>query len=47
MSKRQVTVVDYGIGNLYSVGRALEYCGAEVIVTADPAKIAADRKSVV
>jgi glutamine amidotransferase len=25
-----VTVVDYGIGNLYSVGRALEHCGARV-----------------
>jgi imidazole glycerol-phosphate synthase subunit HisH len=31
----QVTVVDYGIGNLYSVGRALEYCGAEVFVTGE------------
>ncbi len=25
-----VTVVDYGMGNLFSVGRALEHCGAEV-----------------
>lgn len=30
MSKPIVTVVDYGIGNLYSVQRALETCGAEV-----------------
>ena len=28
-----VTVVDYGIGNLYSVTRALEVCGASVRVT--------------
>jgi glutamine amidotransferase len=27
---RTVTVVDYGIGNLLSVARALEYCGARV-----------------
>jgi glutamine amidotransferase len=30
MSTPRVTVVDYGIGNLYSVQRALEKCGAEV-----------------
>jgi imidazole glycerol-phosphate synthase subunit HisH len=27
---RDVTVVDYGVGNLFSVTRALEHCGAEV-----------------
>jgi len=37
----QVTVVDYGIGNLYSVRRALERCGAEVTLTADAAQIEA------
>jgi glutamine amidotransferase len=35
-----VTVVDYGIGNLYSVQRALETCGAVVDSTADPVRIA-------
>ena len=35
----QVTVIDYGIGNLFSVGRALEHCGAEVKFTSDPALI--------
>lgn len=35
-----VTVVDYGVGNLYSVQRALESCGAQVELTADPARIA-------
>lgn len=30
---RRVTVVDYGIGNLFSVRRAFEVCGAEVALT--------------
>jgi glutamine amidotransferase len=29
----RVAVVDYGIGNLHSVARALESCGAEVLVS--------------
>lgn len=36
MSSSLVTIVDYGIGNLYSVQRALEACGAEVRLTSDP-----------
>lgn len=36
----QVTVVDYGAGNLLNVVRALEHCGAEVLVTATPEPIA-------
>jgi len=31
-----VTVIDYGMGNLYSVSRAFEHCGANVHVTSDP-----------
>lgn len=31
-----VLVIDYGISNLFSVCRALEYCGAKVIVSNDP-----------
>lgn len=38
MSK--VTVVDYGIGNLYSVSRAFESCGAAVALTSQPSEIA-------
>ena len=34
-----VTVVDYGRGNLFSVSRALEHCGAEVELTDSPARI--------
>lgn len=37
----QVTVIDYGIGNIYSVSRALERCGAQVTLSADPAQIEA------
>ncbi len=33
----KITVVDYGVGNLFSVCRALEHCGAEVELTSDPA----------
>ena len=40
----EVAVIDYGVGNLLSVSRALVHCGAKVTVTADPEVIlAADR----
>lgn len=35
----RVTVVDYGIGNLYSVRRALEHCGASVVTATDAATL--------
>src|ERR1700688_4390794 len=35
MSRREVAVMDYGVGNLLSVRRALEHCDATVTVTAD------------
>lgn len=34
--KNEVAVVDYGIGNLFSVQRALEHCGAAAILSSDP-----------
>jgi len=34
-----VTVIDYGIGNLYSVSRALEHVGGDVVLSADPSVI--------
>jgi glutamine amidotransferase len=44
MRNLDVVVIDYGVGNLLSVQRALEYCGARVALTADREKIlAADR----
>jgi glutamine amidotransferase len=35
MSRLDVAVIDYGMGNLLSVRRGLEHCGAVVNVTAD------------
>ena len=35
MKSVDVTVIDYGIGNILSVQRGLEHCGANVIVTSD------------
>jgi len=34
-----VAIIDYGRGNVRSVANALEYCGADAVVTADPAAI--------
>ena len=36
MSKPKVVIVDYGVGNLLSVQRAVEECGAEVITSSEP-----------
>jgi glutamine amidotransferase len=37
----EVTVIDYGVGNLLSVSRGLQHCGARVNVTSDPDRIVA------
>lgn len=39
MSAPEVVVIDYGMGNLLSVRRGLEHCGASVRVTADAGAI--------
>jgi imidazole glycerol-phosphate synthase subunit HisH len=36
-----VVVIDYGVGNLLSVQRGLEHCGAKVELTSDPDRIIA------
>jgi glutamine amidotransferase len=36
MSVPEVTVIDYGVGNLLSVRRGLEHCSATVTVSTDP-----------
>jgi len=36
LKKPNVAVIDYGMGNLQSVRRGLEHCGAIVTVTSDP-----------
>ena len=43
MSQRTVAVVDYGMGNLRSVAKALKHVapGCDIVVTADPRAIAA------
>ena len=44
MRAPKVTVIDYGVGNLLSVQRGFERCGARVTLTSDPDLIlAADR----
>lgn len=35
----EVVVVDYGMGNLRSVAKALEHVGANVVVTRDPGRV--------
>lgn len=40
----EVAVIDYGVGNLLSVSRALVHCGARANVTADPAAILAAKR---
>jgi glutamine amidotransferase len=46
MAKADVAVIDYGVGNLLSVRRALEHCGANVSVTGDADEIRAARRVV-
>lgn len=46
MSAPEVTVIDYGVGNLLSVQRGLEHCGAKVTLTADPDQILAAKRVV-
>ncbi len=37
---KPVALLDYGVGNVFSVRRALERLGAEVVTTSDPALVA-------
>lgn len=46
MSAPEVTVIDYGVGNLLSVQRGLEHCGAKVIITVEPERILAAKRVV-
>ena len=39
-----IAMVDYGVGNLFSLKSSLAHLGLEAVVTADPARLrAADR----
>lgn len=46
MQMNEVTVIDYGVGNLLSVSRALEHCGARVTITSESAAILASARVV-
>lgn len=46
MKTSEVAVIDYGMGNLLSVRRGLEHCGATVVVTSDHDEILAARRVV-
>lgn len=46
MKSVEVTVIDYGAGNLLSVRRGLEHCGAKVTLTANPEQILAAKRVV-
>ena len=35
MSEKKVTVIDLGVGNLFSIISALKYCGCQVTVTSE------------
>jgi glutamine amidotransferase len=46
MSNYQVVIVDYGMGNLWSVASALRYLGAEPIISHDP-KVISDAEGLI
>lgn len=43
---KNILIVDYGVGNLLSVGRAFEHCGATVSMSGDPKVIEAAERVV-
>ncbi len=36
MKSPDITIIDYGLGNLLSVSRGFEHCGAKITITSDP-----------
>ncbi len=44
MSK--ITVIDYGVGNLFSIARAIEQCGGEAVFSDDPRVLEAAERAV-
>ena len=44
MKTPEITVIDYGVGNLLSVSRGLEHCGAKVNTSSDPEFILKSKK---
>jgi len=46
MNTPEVTIIDYGVGNILSVKRSFEHCGAKVSLSADPEFILASQRVV-
>ena len=46
MNTPEVTIIDYGVGNLLSVKRGFEHCGAKVVLTSDASLILASQRVV-
>lgn len=46
MNTPEVTIIDYGVGNLLSVKRGLEHCGAKVVLTSDASLILSSQRVV-
>jgi glutamine amidotransferase len=46
MNLPEVTIIDYGVGNLLSVQRGLEKCGAKVLLSSDAKEILASQRVV-
>jgi glutamine amidotransferase len=46
MNSAKVTIIDYGVGNLLSVQRGLEKCGASVTISSDPKVLLCSEKVV-
>jgi len=46
MHAPKVTIIDYGVGNLLSVQRGFESCGASVVLTSNPDKILSSKRVV-
>jgi glutamine amidotransferase len=46
MRPTEVTIIDYGVGNLLSVQRGFEYCGARVVLTSNPEVILSSKRVV-
>jgi glutamine amidotransferase len=46
MSMPEVTIIDYGVGNLLSVQRGFEKCGAKVVLTSNPKEILSSNRVV-
>lgn len=42
----KIAIIDYGMGNIHSVAKALQICGAKPLVTNSPADIASSEKAV-